>query len=948
MIYILKSLKRQRGFSLVEMLISMVIFSIVMGIIYSYLLQTKKDLAESQVELNTADNAQTAINTVRKDLYQIGVGRDAKEGQPQLLRAGMYDIIFVSDLDRKVRNNDRRYGSPDPNYSMSFAPGSPFQPLYFLYNPTIPDDLKYSGWDPSVAYGYRNIGAEIVRYSLDMNDDDRINYRDLEDNISLDPDRSHTYNDQDFWLNKEWWGCVKEGSGYVNQHSGSHPVAFNMRGMFYRASGGVNSSSLGRFKYPNGEYPQPLFTYWGHFYNTITANDNPDDPDWPGEPIELWGDWGGQYPALNQPGSPDNATGARDGVLSQTEINYMYNSNMFSQVNLNYLRTTSGVAGEAEGQDLNGNGITGERQLDQFIRRIGVTITTESDSPNDKRPNLKRSNLTNASNPIYYYYQDYEVSIQVNPKNLAYAGSPEIEMSQMTPTPHPATPTPVPPTNTPDPSLPTNTPMATTTAGPWATATPTSSGSYDPYDGEVVMGTNLDVWVMSIDRDAADAGEICNLLNLNSNYVGGLVLDIEPANLCDSVGYFDEWNDLVIATTAVNGVPNLFYFNHLPNTSLNGFTNRKETVVGYHPLDKISCIEVGNIGDFGMVPEEYDEVLVAYHRANPPSDFHTYIEVFFLNSPCGDLINTGASLPILDIATEKEVKDMVISDFDGDGVGELVVLIDSMTSESIPQIRYYPDLNNIATGWDNYYEWFVDWGVDIQCSNVIAASAIAPGDPIPLQKDLIIIAENGDFRIVKNLVTGIPGSMPFPISESSFLGPLPPFSGFSEVAGAVVYNRETYIGNNYYPVLAITGTTFTGGYQQISHFDISDPINSVQMNACTGAIYPYATPAPPATPSYPIVQPVGLAYAPVENGVNHNRHLIIPSYIDMTNDFAIILTNPCNYTDPSSTDVSCNFELNMIPAGITCLTTTRSTLSDSISYMPSPTPAATPSPTPGA
>ncbi|HPQ38881.1 MAG TPA: prepilin-type N-terminal cleavage/methylation domain-containing protein [bacterium] len=220
---------QQKGFSLVEMLISMVIFSIVMGIIYTYLLQTKKDIAESEVELNTADNAQTAVNSLRKDLYQIGVGRDSANEQPQLLRAGMYDLIFVADLDRDVRNTDNRYGSIDPTILPPFSSGSPWMPLFFLYDSGIPVDWKYTGYDPDQEYGYKNIGAEIVRYSLDTNSDGRITVQDLEDNIDIETDRTHTFNEQDFWLLKEWWGCIKSGSNYVNQHSGLHPVAFNLR-----------------------------------------------------------------------------------------------------------------------------------------------------------------------------------------------------------------------------------------------------------------------------------------------------------------------------------------------------------------------------------------------------------------------------------------------------------------------------------------------------------------------------------------------------------------------------------------------------------------------------------------------------------------------------------------------------------------------------------------------
>lgn len=936
---------QQKGFSLVEMLISMVIFTIVMGIIYSYLLQTKKDIAESEVELNTADNAQTALNSLRKDLYQIGVGRDSEDAQPQIMRAGMYDLIFAADLDREVRNADNRYGCIDKDLSIPISPGSPFYPLAFLW-----DDDQYTGWDkdPAVRYGYRNIGAEIVRYSLDSNSDGIVNVQDLEDNIDIETERTHTMNEQDFWLMKEWWGCVQNGGVYSNQHSGHHPVAFNLRGMFYNPDGGFGENLISRFKYPSGDYPKPLFTYWGHFYNTITANDDPNDEDWPGEPIELWGDWGGQFPMLNQPATPNLLTGARDGVLSDSEIRFMYNNPNFAQVNLNYLSPYTGRPGEGLDADQNGNGIQGEDRLDQFIRRIGVTVVTESDMPNEDRPNLKRSYLANPDSPVYYYYQDYEVSIQINPRNLAYAGSPEIQMSQMTPTPPPPTPTPVPPTNTPDPSMPTPTPMSTSTPDPSMSPTPTPAGAFDDRDGEVILGTVNGVWAMSIDQNTGLAEDICNLAEFApySAGFGSEVIDIEPANFCDNVTNFDAWNDLVVATNANGGAPNLFYFKHLANTSINGYTNLRDTIVGTDFLDQITCIEAGNVGDFGYVDTEYDELVVAYHRPGGAGNSHTFVEVYFLNNPCGDLINVGASLPPLDLITENKIKDMVVSDFDGDGLGELVIMMDYKTSDGLPQVRYYPDINNNSDGWLNFYEWTIDWDQDIECAAVIAAHAQGYS-PMPIEKDLIIVGENGDFRIAYNQRTGNQGMFPFNTSTTSLNRPTMPFKEFNNVTGAVVYDKHAYNGS-YHPLLAISGNTSGAEYTHLVHYDIDDEIIDYPWSNCSGPIYPYTPPTPlPPTPVYPVVQTAGMAYVPVQYGTTstYNRNLIIPANIDLFADYSIALLNPCTGTSPDDPYVNCQLELNMIATGITCVASTRNAESDEISNMSTPTPmGATPTP----
>jgi len=937
---------RRKGFSLVEMLISMVIFSIVMGIIYSYLLQTKKDVAESQVELNTADNAQTAINALRKDLYSIGIGRDAAHGQPQLLRAGMYDLIFVADLDRDIRNTDSRYGSLNRNVStISFSPGSPFMPLFFLYNTGIPADFRYTGWDESASYGTDNFGAEIVRYSLDMNNDGIINNADLENNFMFgsDEDRMHTENPNDFWLNKEWWGVYKLAPGsFVNQHSGNHPVAFNLRGMFYNAQSPMPISNLNRFTYPNNQYPAPLFTYWGHFINTITANDSPSDKDWPGEPIELWGDWGGQQPMFNQPSTPDLLTGARDGVLNQNEINFLYSNTLFTQVNLNYMRAASSVVGEGEGQDWNGNGIPNEQRLDQFIRRIGVTVVTESDSPNREKPNLNRSNLSNAASPHYYFYQDYELSVQVNPRNLAYGGSPKIDLSQMTPTPQPPTPTPQPPTATPDPSLPTLPPTITPPPTPTAATTP---GLYDPYDGQVAVGTNSKMMrLFCIDNDAATAEDICNQVLMTEQFVStDTVIDMEPANFCDSIGYFDEWNDLVVATNAM-GTYNLFMYRHQANTGIEGIFYNSNRIVGTEIQDQISCIEVGNVGSFGYVDASYDEVIVAYRRPGPPE--RVFLEVFFLNSECGDLINSGSILPALDIPTDLTIKDMLVSDFDGDGFGELVVMWNNIPSQGGSQIRYYPDINNRADGWLDFTEWFIDWGEDVECAKLIAANAMM-GYPQTVEKDLIVVAENGDFRIIQNERTGHQGTLPFPTDPMVFHKPANVNFPMTNVSDAVVYNLQQF-DTAYEPVLAILENSDVSEYYHMVHYHVSDPMNIFEETAGIGPIFHYATPIPPATPEYPIVQPVSMSYVPTEQGSLRNRNLIIPARLNLASYYFFAIMNPCIFSTTSLPPANCSFELSSTVSGYTASATLRSSESEFISYMPTPTPivSATPFVTP--
>lgn len=923
---------RHAGFSLVEMLISMVVFSIVMGIIYSFLLQTKKDLSESEVELDLTDNAQTAINSLRKDLYQIGIGRDTDQNQPQILRAGMFDLMFVADLDREIRSTEKRYGSPNhEDYTMLLDPGEPFFPLKFLYS--TPESLRFSGWDPNARYGYLNMGAEIVRYSLDCNGDNVVNALDLEDNIVMTDARQNTMNPNDFWLFKEWWGVVNVSGTYINQHSGRHPVAFNLRGLYFNPEGSIQPSWNSRFLYPNAGYPNVLFTYWGHFWNSVTDHDDPSDPEWPGEPLDLWGDFGLQNPIpLDQPTTPD-ANGARNGVLDRVEIEEMMWNSLKSEINLQYLFGSSGRYGESINGDENGNGIPGESRIDQFIRRIGVNVVVEADTANPKAPNLERSNLSNPAAPVYYLYKDYEISIQVNPRNLLYTGSPVVDMGQMTPTPLPPTATPVPPTNTPDPSIPTNTPTIPPTPDPFATptATPNAFG-YDENDGEFIMGGFNYIYGMTVSRSAPQVFDVCNMMN-SDNYTslfGFPVTRIRPVNLCDTVGFFDEWNDVVFTNNSGNGAQNLWYYKHNPSASVNGFSAPRLTSIGTHPDDRITSFAAGNIGTFGFVDTEYDEVVVAYHRYDGTANERNFLEILALNAPCGDLLTVSSPAPMMSYSN-RIIKDMLIDDFDGDGVGELVTMTSHVGGEGYAQIRYYPDIH--GAGWSLYHDFPpLDFGTNVQCAKLVSGT-VYTGNNKPVEPDLIVVAENGQFAVFTNR-RAAPGS-PNPWNTTVRFSTSEAFTRFSTVTDAALYDSSNMSGP-YAPLLAICGNSDTADDVQLVHYDMSNTsLPTIPLNHCSGSIWPVPN---------QLIATRGMSYVPVMGTFGIDTYLVIPTNVAGI-DYVVFLKNPAMMTGPLyDPNISCQKELYTIIGGINCITSTRNALSGELGDMSTPTPAVSPTP----
>ena len=230
-----RGLTRATGFTLIELMIALFIGALLILISYNVLISQKK-AAQSQNEfVNAQQNARVALETLEKDLRLAGLNIDDFDRQPVFIDAAPYQVIFNADISRGID------GVP----SMTIHQQVPLH-----------DGTMYSpGMFPSEKLGslerYNN-NAETIRYTLDRNDDGIVNAGDA---------YTETSNPSDYALYREENGTRKD------------IVAYGIRG---------------RENYPDGQFPQPLFKYYGDFNGTGT--------------ITLWGDTNG------------------DGELSQTEI----------------------------------------------------------------------------------------------------------------------------------------------------------------------------------------------------------------------------------------------------------------------------------------------------------------------------------------------------------------------------------------------------------------------------------------------------------------------------------------------------------------------------------------------------------------------------------------------------------------------------------------------------
>lgn len=226
---------RIRGFTLVEMMIALLVGSLLIMISYNVMIGQKKASDAQNDYISAQQNARIALETLEKEIRIAGLNIDDFNGQPVFIDAAPYQIIFNADLSPGIG------GVPGMNINqfVNRSDGSPYVPGTF------------PGERIGTLNSYNN-NAETIRYTMDFNDDGMVGTADR---------YSESGNPDDYAIYREENGWKKD------------IIAYGIRG---------------RENYPNGQFPQPLFKYYGDF------NDN--------GTVIMWGD------------------SNNDGILSQGEI----------------------------------------------------------------------------------------------------------------------------------------------------------------------------------------------------------------------------------------------------------------------------------------------------------------------------------------------------------------------------------------------------------------------------------------------------------------------------------------------------------------------------------------------------------------------------------------------------------------------------------------------------
>lgn len=213
-------MKRQAGFSLVELLVASTIMLMVFAMVYTALIQTRKIALRHQMDAELLQHARIGVDELTRTLRMAGYRRDRVNGQPALLEAAPFQFTFNADLRA--------------DYPALTSTG-----MVYRY-----DGTAY------IPFRKYTTGAETIRWTLDSNDDGLVDRFDTNDD---EEEQATSRNPNDLILLQEFNG------GYDRQ------IPLNVRGPFTSNNAPTNQTPLFQYWVLGMEASKSQFTYflWG-------------------------------------------------------------------------------------------------------------------------------------------------------------------------------------------------------------------------------------------------------------------------------------------------------------------------------------------------------------------------------------------------------------------------------------------------------------------------------------------------------------------------------------------------------------------------------------------------------------------------------------------------------------------------------------------------------------
>jgi len=186
------------GFTLIELMVTLTVLSVVLIVLGTVMLSASRSRTTTTNQIEAVQAARAAVDILARDLRSAGFGSDQDDVNPQPA------IAYIDSMQILLCANQAPY--PDTG-AVHLAP--------LAYNPTgnpKPYPLNGTPWTPPVRYA---TGAELIRWTLDVNNDGAVDSYDLSDPNGIDARR--TPNPDDFVLVRQVWG---DSTGNVAKNNG--------------------------------------------------------------------------------------------------------------------------------------------------------------------------------------------------------------------------------------------------------------------------------------------------------------------------------------------------------------------------------------------------------------------------------------------------------------------------------------------------------------------------------------------------------------------------------------------------------------------------------------------------------------------------------------------------------------------------------------------------------
>ena len=178
------------GFTLVEMLVTLVIFAMVAVTVTLVLMNSAKSKQRTSQRIESEQGARAAVDLIARDIRSAGYGADIDDAPPQPA------IAYVDSKEILLSENQVPYPDPTTGAPLAYNPAGAPKPF----------PLNATAWTPPMRY---NTGAELIRYTLDVNNDGVVDANDVAS--AQGADAAATPNPNDFVLVRQVYGDMTGG-----------------------------------------------------------------------------------------------------------------------------------------------------------------------------------------------------------------------------------------------------------------------------------------------------------------------------------------------------------------------------------------------------------------------------------------------------------------------------------------------------------------------------------------------------------------------------------------------------------------------------------------------------------------------------------------------------------------------------------------------------------------